>query len=150
MDEDITFGASVWGTSETVDILPINTTPLAPTSPQYGDFDDFGPSADSTQTDTEDDEFGDFGDFGDTELASPVEFGAEMGFGGALQIAGPSSRTEWHPLRLDPLPSRSDLEGTVNEILGPIWGDQDISQVTSGEGIREVEGAGQILVTQER
>lgn len=148
MDDDFILGASVWNTpSDPIILPPPNKEKAAviPPSPvsQFDDFDDFGPPAQSAPTEEVDDDFGDFGDFGEEEGDfGDVEFED-------VRIPGPS-RVDWEPLRLDPMPSREDLEKGVNEILGPIWGSEDISEVTTSEGIREVEGINQILVTPER
>ena len=160
MDDDFTFAASVWSTSEPVNLLPTPKQTLHDISPSsdfaprqdshFDDFDDFGTPSQTAEADVEDDDFGDFGDFGEgEEIAIPSEFGEEVGFGEEVRIPGPSSHAYWEPLRLDPMPSRAVLEDHVNDILAPIWG-EDISDVTIGEGIREVEGISQILVTPER
>ncbi|KAJ7498712.1 hypothetical protein FB451DRAFT_1384504 [Mycena latifolia] len=78
-----------------------------------------------------------------------AEFTGSEAFG-VVPLAGPSSfPTSWEPLRLDPLPDKGDLREQVDIILAPIWGDVDISSVTTNEGIREVEGITQILVNPE-
>jgi hypothetical protein len=156
MDDDITFGASVWGTSDSVDTIPSLRTnpPILSTSSesQFGEdqFDDFDDPVQTVQADAADDDFGDFGDFDEAEVVNSTGFEDDVGFGEEVRIAGPSSHTGWHPLRLDPLPPRSELENQVNSILEPIWGSEDISEVLTDEGIREVEGVSQILVTPER
>ncbi|KAK7470428.1 hypothetical protein VKT23_001854 [Stygiomarasmius scandens] len=159
MDDDITFGASVWGSSEPLDILPSAQSPqfAAPSasesapSDDFGDFDDFGPPAGhAAQEAAEDDDFGDFGDFGDVQESMPtsVEFSEDAGFVSSPPVAGPS-RADWRPLRLDPLPSRSDLEEEINDLLDPLWDKDALSRVTTKDGIRELEGVNQILVTNE-
>lgn len=153
MEDDITFGASVWAVSEPLDDSP----PLKPISssdpasdPSYrdgvfDDFDDFGSPTETTQG-VKDDDFGDFGDFGEAETG----FGVDTGFTEEIPVAGPSSQREWHPLKLDPLPSRADLEHEVYEILGPIWESDNVANVTTNDIIRDVEGVSQILMTSER
>jgi hypothetical protein len=79
-----------------------------------------------------------------------TSFEDDIGFGEKTPVAGPSSIKEWHPLKLDPLPSRLELAEQVNEILEPIWGYGDPSEILTDEGIREVDGISQILVTSER
>ncbi|KAJ7180315.1 hypothetical protein C8R43DRAFT_972596 [Mycena crocata] len=150
MDEDdLTFGASVWGSSEPA--LPPPTQPkfISPPETKLDDFDDFGsPTETAPPVSGEDDDFGDFGDFGDAEESSAgPDFAESEGFG-EIPVAGPSFQTTWEPLNLDPLPDRLDLRERVDEILGPIW-TTDISKVTTNEGIREVEGISQILVNAE-
>jgi hypothetical protein len=148
MDDDLTFGASVWGASEPV-IPPSHnqSIPIIPSTSSIqiassDDFDDFGPSVQTAVE--ENNEFGDFGDFG--------EFGDVQGE--IIQDFPHDTFTEEvprpGPLKLDPMPSREEFSKQVNDILRPIWGDVDISQVTSQEDIRQVEGIGQILVTPER
>jgi hypothetical protein len=156
MDDDFTFAASVWSTSEPVNLLPSQKQTLddIPHSsefspPQRDDFET--PPHTSEIHAVEDDDFGDFGDFGEAEeMSIPSEFGEEVGFAEEVRIPGPSSHAEWEPLRLDPMPSRAALEDNVNDILAPIWGSEAISDVTTGEGIREVEGISQVLATPER
>lgn len=152
MDDDLTFGTSAWGTSDDITPLPLRTVSLIPTSSdlqQDSDpFDDFnGPT--EKNPNVADDDFGDFGDFGETEIVNSTGFEDDIGFG-EVPVAGPSSHREWHPLKLDPLPLRSELAEQVNEILEPIWGYGHTSKNLTDEGIREVEGISQILVTSER
>lgn len=152
MDDDITFGASVWGTNDVVDTIPpLQTKPPILSTPHFGEdqFDDFDDPVQTVQADAGDDDFGDFGDFDEAEVVNSTGFD-DGEFGEEVQIAGPSSHTEWHPLRLHPLPSRSEVEDQVSSILEPIWGSGDISGLLTDDGIREVEGVGQILVTPER
>ena len=152
MDDDLTFGASVWATSEPI----TSKQPLAAKPEQevgfddeFDDFDDFGAPADTTQGDIDDDnDFGDFGDFGEAELGSTQTFAEHSGFDDD-RIAGPSSQI-WQPLRLDPFPSRSTLESTIDETWGSIWNYEDIADVTTDDPIREAEGIAQILITPSR
>lgn len=149
MDEDdLTFGASVWESSEPA--LPPPSQPKF-TSPPHDDFDDFGSPTETTRpVSLDDDDFGDFGEFGDAEEnAAGPEFSGSETFG-EIPVAGPSFQATWEPLHLDPMPDRVDLREQIDEILAPIWGDTDISKVTTNEGIREVEGITQILVNPER
>lgn len=152
MDDDFTFGSSVWDTNDKVDIAPPPRKPSPLVSEvQFDDqFDVFNEPVDTAQADAADDDFGDFGDFGDAETADPAGFEDENVFGEEVQIAGPSSHSEWHPLRLDLLPSRLELEEQLNEVLDPIWGYEDLANIMTSEEIREVEGITQILVTSER
>ncbi|KAG5648887.1 hypothetical protein DXG03_000236 [Asterophora parasitica] len=147
MDDDFGFGASVWGTAEPVDLMPPRktTSPLESIpEPDFDDaFDDFNDPANTVQADAGDD---DFGDFGDAAISGSAGFGDDVGFGEEVRIAGPSS--EWHPLHLHPPPSRQDLEEQLHRILEPIWGYEGANVLTS-DGIREVEGVSQVLVTAE-
>jgi hypothetical protein len=174
MDDDFTFGASVWGASNDPTRLTHITTSLsslgspapspAPSQDQLDDYDDFHtPPQTQNPSIAQDDDFGDFGDFGGAEgLEDGRDFGhdADFGQGGDFgdfaedvsfheqPIPGPS-QTVWEPLRLTPLPSRDVLEEQINRILDPVW-IRDISLLTTDEDIRQVEGVSQILVTPER
>ncbi|KAJ7490366.1 hypothetical protein B0H11DRAFT_2191593 [Mycena galericulata] len=151
MDEDdLAFGASVWGSSEPA-LLPSNPSTLfSQSQAKLDDFDDFGsPTTETKAASEDDDDFGDFGDFGDAEgSAAGPDFSESEPFG-EIPVAGPSFPLTWEPLKLDPLPDKTDLQEQVDEILAPIWGDMDISKVTTNEAIREVEGITQILVNPE-
>ena len=150
MDDDLTFGASVWATSEPI----TSKQPLVAAKPEQeakfdDEFDDFGTPADTTQGDINDDnDFGDFGDFGEAEPGSLQTFTEHSGFDD-VRIAGPSSQI-WQPLRLDPFPPRSTLESAIDETWGPIWNYEDIADVTTDDPIREAEGIAQILITPSR
>lgn len=158
MDDDFTFGASVWGATEPPPVVskPTSLIGLPPSSlvsspptfqdDGFGDFDDFeGPQANQDVSFNGDD-FDDFGDFGDVDAVPPSASG--FGFGGS--IAGPSVQREWQPLYLDPVPSHLELQEEVEEILGPVWDDEALARAMSDEQIREVEGVGQILQYAER
>ena len=163
MDDDFSF-SSVWGApTDPSPILPLKpitlATPLddfppAPSSSQGeadgdDDFDDFGTAPSGAPSEMPDDEFGDFGDFGEAEASGTADFGDD-GLGQQMPIAGPSiPDTDWEPLKLDPLPSKTDLRSQLDNVLGPIL-DDDISEYTTGEDLRHVEGLSQILVTAER
>ncbi|TEB30097.1 hypothetical protein FA13DRAFT_1733907 [Coprinellus micaceus] len=174
MDDDFTFGASVWAIPDPVDEKPPAATaespidkrkppaPLtldaqednfAPTDTGFDDFDDddFGAPAEAVQfTEGKDDDFGDFEDFEEGEdnggFAAPVSF-QDVQFEDPFAAPGPSRFRPWQPLKLDPVPSYPDLQEEISEILNPIWADEDISKVTTDDPMREVEGVGQILVT---
>ncbi|KAF8915831.1 hypothetical protein CPB85DRAFT_1217093 [Mucidula mucida] len=140
MDDDFTFGASVWGTPDPA--APVVVKPPSPIPDD--DFDDFGSPPQAAQVTDDDDDFGDFGDFGDAQEIPP-----SSGFSGFEPVAGPSSYGDWEPLKLAPMPGRPELEDDINTILGPLWGSQPISEVTTDDEIREREGINQILVTPE-
>jgi len=150
--DDLGFGASVWDTpSEPVTISSSSKQPLpvilVPSADTFDDFDDFGTPAETPSAELADDDFGDFGDFGEVaDAATSADFEREVGFGEEFRIPG-SYKMDWEPLRLDPMPSRTDLEKQVNDILAPIYGSDDISKVTTADDIREVGGIGQILMT---
>lgn len=164
MDDDFLF-SSVWGApTDPSPILPLKSitpvTPLddfppAPSSSQEeadgdDDFDDFGTAPSGAPSEMPDDDFGDFGDFGEAETSgTPADFGDD-GFGQQVPTAGPPiPDSDWEPLMLEPLPSRTDLQSQLDNILGPIL-DDDISEYTTGEDLRQVEGLSQILITAER
>ncbi len=152
MDDDLTFGTSVWGSETTLDevsptkpsITLSTTIPSAPESEidesGFDDFEDFN-TAPTSAVEVNDD-FGDFEEFGD-DTTAVTGFG-DQGFLSGQPLQVPQS------LVLDPLPERSELEAQIETILEPVWAGQDISQVTTDEPIREVEGVAQILVTPER
>ncbi|KAJ7094568.1 hypothetical protein B0H15DRAFT_830058, partial [Mycena belliarum] len=151
MDEDdLAFGASVWGSSEPSIPPPIPKPFIPPPLAALDDFDDDFGSPTSKPVAADDDDFGDFGDFDDAEVGpTTADFGGSETFG-ELPLAGPSSLpTSWEPLRLDSLPDKADLREQVDAILAPIWAAVDISSVTTNQGIREVEGITQILVNPE-
>lgn len=156
MDDDLSFGASVWGAPAS----PYALKPIAPafsttTSSQDGfdDFDAFGAPEETPATsgDDADDDFGDFGDFGQPqEMGDVSAFGDEDAFGEEVRIPrpGPSS-ADWEPLRLDSLSSNQDLQEQVDELLGPLWATIDESQLFD-EDIRQAGGLNQTLTTRER
>lgn len=170
--DDFSFG-NVWGDDSSPQPPPSNPLPAATAlepplaASPADDFDAFDPfPAQGASGNTapavvasfgDDDDFGDFGDFGD----APVQaedlggFADDDGFGDSNAFAStsftpPKPQKDWQPLRLNPLPSFQDLTRQVDELLEPLW-DQRLAGVTwSGEGIRDVEGLSQILVTSER
>jgi len=162
MDDDVTFGTSVWGSVE-----PSSATVSKPQQQKgnvlasgaggievddgFDDFDDFSAPVQASDTfvSGDDDDFGDFGDAEEVPAGSDFQFQSEF----VQPEAGPSSHaasTSWQPLRLSPPLDREKLEAEVNNILEPLWADLDRLQVTSNEPIREKEGVSQILVTPER
>ena len=165
MDDDITFGASVWGApDDSAPIAPLAVKPptfaISPspsTAPDdFDDFDNFRTPAETTAGSGDeggDDDFGDFGDFGESEPL-PVTPGFSTSFGEVTyaepeSIGGPSIPRDWRPLQLHPIPSREQLQEQVDNILGPMWMYDDTSYLTD-EAIREVGGINQTLVTPER
>ena len=148
MDDDLTFSASVWAASTPLDIV---STSRATSSHNFeyatpNDFDDFGPPDESNREAVDDDDFGDFGDFDEAHEGESLAMEEGVNFE-QLSLPGPS---HWHPVQLDPFPSRSSLENEINGILEPIWQYEDISDVTTDENIREAEGISQILLTPNR
>ena len=158
MDDDLTFGTSVWATSEPLtannSLLPSTISPHSnvgvftqPKSTFDDDFADFGASTEAQGIPTEDD-FGDFGGFGEVVELDDAP-ATSLGQVDDFRIAGPSSYS-WRPLSLNPIPSRSTLERMINETLSPIWSQEDIADVTTDDPIREVEGLAQVLITPSR
>ncbi|KAA1466755.1 hypothetical protein DENSPDRAFT_51671 [Dentipellis sp. KUC8613] len=163
MDDDLTFGASVWATpgAAPISLSPPPLVPPLPTFPStdlddndapqdsFDDFDDFGAPPAPAPSGGDDDDFGDFGDFGDAEASGGA--GGFAAFEDQSRIAGPSSVSQdWRPLRLDPFPPRAELEAQIDDILSPFWAHDDLAQVLSDDDIREVGGLSQILSTPER
>jgi hypothetical protein len=111
---------------------------------------DFGEAAQPA----EDDDFGD--DFGEFDGGQSVEFadGDMNGFREAdpmpEEFTPPPPIATWEPLRLDPLPSPSKLSDKVQELLGQTWTPSNPDDLMTSEGIRQVEGLGQVLVTPDR
>ncbi|RXW17847.1 hypothetical protein EST38_g7990 [Candolleomyces aberdarensis] len=157
MDDDITFGASVWATPE-----PALEKPLPPSEPKrkppapltleddfddapFNDFDDFGPPVDNAQFEAKDDDFGDFEDFEEAADIVPESAFQDAAFQDPIAVAGPSFHRSWKPIQLDPTSSYQDIQEDVYDTLNPIWATEDISRITTDEPMREVEGVGQIL-----
>ncbi|RDX53939.1 hypothetical protein OH76DRAFT_1399109 [Lentinus brumalis] len=164
MEDDIAFGASVWGAPDaSASIAPLaikpptfQVSPSPSTAPDdFDDFDNFRTPAETAAgsgEEGEEDDFGDFGDFGETQQlpitpAFSTSFG-EVQYAEPEDIGGPSIRSEWRPLHLDPFPSREELQEQVDDILGPVWIHDDTSHLTD-DPIREVGGLNQTLVTPE-
>ncbi|KAF8557049.1 hypothetical protein OG21DRAFT_1407995 [Imleria badia] len=154
LDDDFSFGSSVWGVPAPAPSLlsPPPPPSLPSSSPaashdQLDDFDDFHtPLESKTPSLAQEDDFADFGDFGEVG-GSDVTFTFEEDTTFSEEIRGPeSSQLSWRSLRLDPLPSAQDLSLQMEEILGPVWPYQ-LSSWTRDEDIRQVEGIGQILTT---
>ena len=149
MDED--FGSSVWATPAT-GVISLLSPNVSSTISQFDDFDEFGLQANVSKHEDDDDEFGDFGDFGQVE-DDTEEFGGSSGFKEAEleTAAGPSSLDwDWEPLHFESHPSRQTLETQIEEILGPLWSKDDLSEALTDEDVREVGGLAQILVTPDR
>lgn len=152
MDDDFSFGASVWGAPDDP-IPPIPPSEITYSSTQilngFTDFDNLAESSATTSATDPDDEFGDFGDFGDAQIVdAPNGFDEQVSFEDAPPIAGPSL-IDWQPLRLDPLPPQEELQEQIYRILDPIWMNDNHSQLTD-EDMRQVEGLNQTLVSPER
>ena len=155
MDDDLEFGASVWGTSERISLSvprPAFSEPSpAPSSSQDGfdDFDDFGTPAETIAAsgDEAEDDFGDFGDFGEVEGGGSVPTFEEEAFEESALTPRPSD--DWQALRLDSSTSRDVLQRQINVTLGPLWSGDDPSHFTDDQ-IRQAEGLSQVLVSRER
>jgi hypothetical protein len=142
--DDLTFGASVWGSDDSKPTLapPVPSFGAPDDNTEFDDFDDFD-AAPSDMT-ANDDDFGDFGDFGDTQVVD--DFG---GGTNEIPIAGPSSHAGWQPLKLNPIPDREELQEQIQQIFGPLV-PQEISIMMTDEPIKESQGYNQILVSLER
>ncbi|KAG8936160.1 hypothetical protein FRC02_004188 [Tulasnella sp. 418] len=166
--EDFSFG-NVWGDDSSpkpaVSKLPEISAPKSFTAVTEDAFDDddddfgdeFSAPVQVTNNDQADDDFGDFGDFGDASEAQQTTgtfddgFGDEDNFvgGNAIRFQQQQYLDTWQPIRLDPLPNLKELQTQLDKILAPLWYDVHPEQLFSGESIRQVEGVGQVLVTQE-
>lgn len=167
MDDDLSFGASIWASSSSEPPSKETKSSIAEPSfpafkpPSHADtsfrseaFDDndfdFDAPVQATTTANEDDDFGDFGDFGET-----VDGDALGGFSQPTTFAEEDAvtspyETEWKALQLDPLPSTSGLKDGIGDILQPLWSTLDASEFLTDDDIRQVGGLNQILVTAER
>lgn len=105
------------------------------------------------------DDFGDFGDFGDANVVVGGFDDSDMGgFDDGAFFQGFSHDTvppdpgpsTWEPLRPETIQNPAELSRRVEELLAPIYRHIDPATVMSQEGIRQVEGIGQILTTPER
>lgn len=157
MDDDLAFGASVWGATERLGIIVPPTSlsepspaPSSTTQDGFDDFDEFGTPAETiaaTSGDEGDDDFGDFGDFGDVAEVEDAPSFAPEAFEDSLPTPRPPD--DWAPLQTTPLPSKNDLKRQVDRILGPLWSGDDPAHFTE-DPIRQAEGLNQTLVTPER
>ncbi|KAH7105438.1 hypothetical protein BKA62DRAFT_689694 [Auriculariales sp. MPI-PUGE-AT-0066] len=145
MDSDDLFGSSVWASSSNTpatetssrDEIPFSTVdaPAASTSDHGGDgFDDFDDFNEPTAAG------------GQVQDAGSAPFNAP-----STIVAEPESAwgSEWHPLRLEPLPPLSELTDRVNELLAPIYDPEHTSRFLTDESIRQAEGLNQTLATAE-
>ena len=144
MDDD--FGSSVWATPAT-GVISLLSPNVSTTISQYDDFDEFGLQEEVSIREDDDDDFGDFGDFGQAEDTTE-EFGGSSGFKEPELEAAAGS--DWEPLRFDSHPSRQRLETQIEEVLGPLWSNDDVGEALTDEDVREVGGLAQILVTPDR
>jgi hypothetical protein len=162
MDDDLDFGASVWATpsespapGEGPTLVPSfdpfsASQSLQPSSSSTtDDFDDFGPSETFETGQGLDDDFGDFGDFEETAAETDTirAFDEEPDF--SSTPATPLVAA-WEPLRLDPMPTASTLQKSINITMEVVWPEADYQSSSTDENIRQVEGISQILVTAER
>jgi len=141
MDDDFAFG-SVWASDSGPSALALpSTSAFTPTQDDTGfddGFDDFGEvqQVDLGQ-DGEDDDFGDFGEAEDSFANDTAQ--------GQL----PGTDSDWSALVLRPLPSRPELHREIEDILEPLWTNDDLSLVMTDDPIRDVGGINQVLVTPE-
>lgn len=145
MDDDL--GSSVWATPAT-GVISLLSPNVSTTIGQYDDFDEFGLQEEVSIREDDDDEFGDFGDFGQAEDTTE-EFGGSSGFK-EPELEAAAASSDWEPLCFDSHPSRRRLETQIEEILGPLWSNDDLGEALTDEDVREVGGLAQILVTPDR
>ncbi|CAL1701177.1 unnamed protein product [Somion occarium] len=158
MDDDLSFGASVWGSTDSPTATPTLPPVLKPpsfspalSSPQdsVNDFDDFGTPAETIAAsgDEGDDDFGDFEDFGEAVEAGPSSVPSfNDAFLDEPRIPGASK--DWQPLRVKPMPSLEEIRQQMHELLGPLWPPADPSLFHDRE-LRQVGGLNQILISPE-
>jgi hypothetical protein len=162
---DLYGGAAVWGdapslsNSTSTPQLAASTTHKSlfapPKNDPFDEFDDFGDASQAEPIQaTEDDDFGDFEDFAQESVAANAEVQGgtnDDGFGFSDSVAFddvmPVMPT---PLRLDPMPSIVDLTEQVGDLLVGIVKGPYIDRILTGDGIRQIDGPTQLLVTQER
>ncbi len=158
MEDDFTFGASVWGADVSTPPPTLIAAPVLSREPSTAesldDFDDFGTPEETIAAsgDEADDDFGDFGDFGEAEQLGEIPSFDEDAFAGVQQepIAGPSTqKTTIRPLQVKPLPPKEELQKQLDEALGHVWGEFDKS-LYHDRPIRQVGGRNQMLITPER
>lgn len=156
MDDELTFGASVWGAAEPLTLSPPaastsepSPAPSSSTQDGFDDFEEFGTPAETLAAsgDENDDDFGDFGDFGEVAtLDEGATFGSQSFE--AEEVLTPRPE-EWEALHLEPMPTTQDIKKQINAILGPLWTSKDSAYFTD-DPIRQAEGLNQTLVTPER
>lgn len=162
---DLYGGAAVWGdapslsSSTSTPKLGASTANKSlfapPKDDPFDEFDDFGdPSQPAPTQPTEDDDFGDFEDFAQEPVAANTDGqGAfnDDGFGFSDTAGfGDVSPAVSVPLRLNPMPDVNDLTEQVGDLLIGVVTGHHIDDGLTGEGIRQIEGPTQLLVTQER
>jgi hypothetical protein len=160
MEED-PWGSSAWVDAPSTSSPPAKLAPAFALAPppapsaviqtdDFDDFDDFGDSVAPVASAAggggeDDDDFGDFGDFGevsDTVVEQPlVEEPAPY-------VAPPARQLEM--LRLHPGQPRAEIREQVERLIEPLFPRSEVEALTTGDGIREVGGLNQILVTEER
>jgi hypothetical protein len=151
MEED--FGPSVWATQESgtasLSSPYFSTIPRAlPMINQFDELGGFGTQGDAAAQ-GDDDEFGDFGEFGQAEDTTEefADSSRRLSVPIPVMDSSPWDRELHH---FDPQQSRSMLEAQIEEILGPLWDCDDLSEALTDEDVREVGGVVQILVTPDR
>lgn len=122
-----------------------------PVHDPFDEFDDFGePEQATAVAATDDDDFGDFGDFADQPVPNSSSPANET-YGFSEETAyEDEGYHQWYPLRLKPLPNPLELSQQVGELLSAVVRGPTIDRMFSGEGIRQVEGPTQLLVSSER
>ncbi|GAA6041697.1 hypothetical protein JCM8097_003088 [Rhodosporidiobolus ruineniae] len=116
------------------------------------DFDDFGEAAGAGEGGEADDDFGDFGDFGDAAPLDESAFEAPA-LPPPVPVVAPSTPAPPAPTSAYP-PFRLDLRNTARRAVAPqlkefcaaVW--SEAARSVSDEPERQVEGVGQVLVSE--
>ncbi|KAN0060872.1 hypothetical protein ACQY0O_006606 [Thecaphora frezii] len=126
----------------------------------FDDFDDFDEPAQQGGAAAADDDFGDFGDFGDGEGQEADFVGAQDGFDddfdeqqqqqervqpAAVAAAAPVPTRTWSALAVSRDSSRDELFAPVQQLLPT---SAAAAQQMSSDGLRQVEGLAQVLVSE--
>lgn len=162
---DLYGDSAVWGdapslSSSTSTAQPtISTTHTSlfapPKDDPFDDFDEFGETSAAPPTQAmEDDDFGDFEDFTQDPGATNAE-GTEAFNNDGFEFSDSATFSDVvpamsKPLQLDPMPNLLDLTQQVGELLDGLVKGPHVDESLTGEGIKQIDGPTQLLVTQER
>ena len=159
MDDDLSFGASVWGSADTPTptqptILkppPLSPAPVLSAQDSFDDFDEFGTPAETVAASEaeEDDDFGDFGDFGDTVEAGPSSAAPTFSNDPFFEEPQALPAQDWQPLRVTTESTYEEIKQQTEELLGSLWRPGDPS-LFHDRPLRQVGGLNQILINPER
>lgn len=159
MDDDLSFGSSVWGSTDTptpplstaLKPPPVSPAPILSPQDSFDDFDEFGTPAETVATSEagEDDDFGDFGDFGDTVEAGPSSAAPTFNDNVFYAEPEPLPSNDWQPLRFTPESTLEEIRQQADKLLGPLCPPVNHS-LFHDRPLRQVGGINQILVNAER